>query len=408
MKNTKLLGTGIILIVLALLLIGQVTALGISPGRKTFNFEPNLRTDATLSLYNTDGQDMQVVIFARGDLKEFIHLSDNTMEFKASEGKKSFSYELFLPQRMDKPGVYSSEILVRQLPKGGTQGETIIDSLVGVISEVNVRVPYPGKYAEATMDVVYEDGKVAFYLLVSNFGEVDIQNAKASIHIFDADNNLVTIVGTEEKEIKKGDKEELITTWDTDVELGTFTALAFVEYDKSIVNIEKEFQVGEFFAKLLDISTDNFELGKVAKIQVLVENLLEQDLEGFSARLQIKDENGLDTADITSSPITLSGKEKKEINLYWDTEGLTPGTFSGQLILKQKDKTKEHGVRFIASKNSLDAEVLGVTGFVTKTPQPEEVDEFTFLSQNQMLLILILFVLIGNTALVVYVLRKKG
>lgn len=406
MKKINKIGIVFILIILSLLLTKEVNALGISPGRKTIDFEPKLRKEVTLTLHNTGHRDFRAVILTRGELSKYIELSQNSIEFSADEGEKSFSYEVFLPDRFEKPGAHSGEVVVRELPSGEEEEEIVIGALVAVVSEVKVRVPYPGKYAEATLDILSanKDEDVKFFLRTTNLGEADIDKAQAFIYIYDVNNNLVAVVKTDEKSIKSMERKELVVAWNANVSLGTYRATAILDYDGVILNLDRSFLVGDFFVKLLDISVKNFKLGGVAKFNVLVENLANEEVSGLVAEMVLFDGEENIIANLKSAPEDLAGKSRKGLIIYWDTEGVNEGSYEGKLTLKYGDKSSEKRIRAKVSENKIETEIIGVTGLAISVEEPGQVSIFT---KEQILIVGILVLILINISWFLYFRKIK-
>src|SRR3989338_4769737 len=183
MKKSNKLGVALILVIFALMLAKDASALGISPGKKTIDFEPNLEKDITLTVFNGEHSDFTAAIFTRGELGNYIELQEAKLKFSSEDGEKSFNYKIKLPEKIDKPGPHTAEIVVREISESGEGKDIVIGALVAVVSQLEVKVPYPGKYVTANLDIVNAkpNEEVKFFLRVNNLGEEDIVNTKARI-----------------------------------------------------------------------------------------------------------------------------------------------------------------------------------------------------------------------------------
>ena len=139
---------------IVILQISQVSSIGITPGRNTINFEPGLSKEVSFSIVNTENKDMSVVFFVRGDLNKSITLSKAYAEFSASESSKSFSYNIRLPDKIDKPGLYETEIVALEMPKNLAEQGTFVGATVAIVTQLHVYVPYPNKYIEGQMNII--------------------------------------------------------------------------------------------------------------------------------------------------------------------------------------------------------------------------------------------------------------
>ena len=295
---------------------------------------------------------------------------------------------------------------MRELPSGDDEKEIVVGALVAVVSEIQVKVPYPGKYAEAKFNVVGadENKNVKFSLQVDNLGEVNIKSAKAFIYIYDINNNLISVVKSEEKPINTREKKEFTANWNANVSLGDYKATAIVDYDGVIVNLESFFLVGDFFIKPLDISIKNFKLGGIAKFNILVQNLAIREVKDAAANLILLDENGNTVMDIKSAPTGIDASGKKELVAYWDTETVKEGTYTGKMILSYEDKTAERQLKTAVKENEIKTEIIGVTAFAVDVQESGSKP-----AKGSLLTIIIVVLVLSNVGWLIYYkkFRKK-
>ena len=390
------------LIVLSILIIKDVTALGISPGKKTINFEPNLEKVITLTVFNNEHKDFTATIFTRGELGKYIELGQTELKFSSEEGEKSFNYKIKSPEKIDRPGSHQAEIVVREISATEEGEDIIIGALIAVVSQLEVKVPFPGKYVVANLDIVNAkpNEEVKFFIRVSNLGEEDIESATAKIIILDQNNNEVAIISTNSKSIKTKDRKELIGKW-TAISFGEYKVITIVCYDDLETIIESGFVIGEFFINPLDISVKNFRLGQIAKFNILVENLANREIKDVAAQLLLFDENENNVMDIKSTPINVKVLDKKELIAYWDTENVKEGNYLGKIILSYEDKTAEKQISTIVTANEIKTEIVGITAFAVAAPETE-------FKTNSVFVIIIVILILSNIAwFIYYKLRKK-
>lgn len=392
------------LIVLSILIIEDVSALGISPGKKTINFEPNLEQEITLTVYNNEHKDFTATIFTRGELGNYIELEQTELKFSSEETEKSFNYKIKSPEKIDKPGSHQAEIVVREISAAEEGEDIIIGALIAVVSQLEVKVPFPGKYAVANLDIVNAkpNEEVKFFIRVSNLGEEDIENTTAKIIILDPNNNEIAIISTNSKSIKTKDRKELTGKWTANVTLGEYKVITIVCYDDLETIIESSFVIGEFFINSLDISVKNFRLGQIAKFNILVENLANREIKDVAAQLLLFDENENKVMDIKSTPINVKALDKKELIAYWDTESVKEGTYPGKIILSYEDKAAEKQIRTIVTANEIKTEIVGITAFAVAAPETE-------FKTNSVFVIIIVILILSNIAWFIYYkkLRKR-
>lgn len=404
MKKINKLGIVLFLIILSILIIKDVNALGISPGRKTIYFEPNLEKDIILTVFNNEHRDFTATIFTRGEFGSYIELKQTELKFSSEESEKSFNYKIKLPEKIDKPGTHQAEIVVREISEAKEGEDIIIDALVAVISQLNIEVPYPGKYATANLDIVNTkpNEEVKFFIRITNLGEEDIENASATIIILDQNNNEIAKLNTDSKTIKTKDRKELIGGWNANVSLGEYKAEVTVYYDDLKTTIERSFTIGDFFLKPLDISVKNFKLGQIAKFNILVENLANREIKDAAAQLLLFDENENKVMDIKSTPTGIEALSKKELIAYWDTENVKAGTYIGKIILSYEGKTSERQIRTKVSEDKIETEIVGITGLVII-----EEEKVPIFPKERILIFSILILILINIMWFIYFIKFK-
>ncbi len=406
MKKINKLGIVSILILLTLVVVKDVVALGISPGKKTIDFEPNLEKDITLTVFNSEHRDFTAAIFTRGELSEHIELQENKLIFSSGDSEKRFSYKINLPGKIEKPGQHYGEIVVREISDTEEGRDIVIGALVAVASQLEVKVPYPGKYAVANLDVLNAkpNEEVDFFIRVNNLGEENIENAGAKIAIFDKKGKEIALINTDSTSIKSKERQELTAKWRANSSLGDYKAVAVVNYDDLEATTESNFVIGDFFLKPIDISVKNFKLGQIAKLNILVENLANRELKDAAAQLILFDENENIIMDIKSSPIELESLSKKELIAYWDTENIKEGTYIGKIILSYEGKTAERQIRTVVKENEIKTEIIGITAFAVDVPEAESKTSKEFL-----LTMTIITLVLSNVLWLVYYkkFRKK-
>ena len=155
----------------------------------------------------------------------------------------------------------------------------------------------------------------------------------------------------------------MAATWKADVAPGTYQVKAVVYYDGETKALERSFYIGEFLLKPLDISVNSFQLGGVAKFNILVENIGNQEArEAYSMMLLEEGEAGKSIANIRSEPIIIEVFSKEEMISYWDTEGIEKGIYSGKLVLGYENKTAEKLIRTRVEDSSIETEIIiGIT-----------------------------------------------
>ncbi|MFW6311737.1 MAG: hypothetical protein ACOC1K_05825, partial [Nanoarchaeota archaeon] len=349
------------------LILNNIYAIGITPGRTTVNFKPGLSKDVSFSILNSEHKEMSVAFSVRGNLSEYIEFDQNSVEFSESEESKSFTYTINLPEDYEEfgePGTHKAEIVALELPKDipedSKEGPSFVAS-VAVVTQLFVDVPYPDKYAEASIETISSPNEVVFIIPVNNKGKLDIVESNAIIDIYNQENNKIKTLKTNTKSIDALKREDLSAEWDTsDVPSGKYTAKADVFYDDEVISLEKQFEVGQRALEIIEIDVDDFTLGEIAKFEALVENKWSEKIKKAYLNIIVYNEEDEVMADFKSPTYDIPSSRKEKMISYWDTAGVQEGTYDGKLILRYENNSDERNIQLKVSEN--DIEVIGITG----------------------------------------------
>ncbi len=358
-KNILLL---IFVSLILVLTLQNVSSIGITPGRTTINFESGLQKDVSFSIINSEHKDMSVVFAVRGDLADYVTLTQTYSEFTKDDDSKQFTYTVNLPQKIEKPGLYTLEIAAMEAPKDIKEKGTFVGATVSVVTQLYIYVPYPDKYLDAEINTVESGGKTVFLIPVTNRGELDIVSASAIIDIYDGTETKIATIDTDTQGVKSLERKELKATWDANVNPGRYKAIVTVRYDEKVTTVLKEFNVGEMYLDVLQVNINDFNLGEIAKFDALVENKWSSDLKDAYLNIIVYNVEGEVMADFKSPTYNINGLSKSDMIAYWDTAGVHTGTYDGKLILKYGEKSTEKNIQLKITDNSI--EVVGLTGHV--------------------------------------------
>ena len=318
-----------------------VNAIGIGPPRIRLDFEPGLNQDIEYYIVNTENIPINVEIYAKGDLKE--HVSFDEMSFRLnSAGTRTIIAHLTLPEKIDKPG--ANIIKIGALASPVSAKAATVAAKAGVESQLYIEVPYEGKYLSA--DIVVEDVKVGetaeLIIKISNLGKEDISSISAAIDIYDIEDNKITTVQTDKKELKAGENSELKAQWDTgNAKPGTYKVSALIDYDGNKKQLETSFNVGDVLIEIVDLKTKAFSPGEIAKFSLEVESKWNKQITNVYAILDIYDTDLNLVGSAESKKIDIPAWGKEQIDVFWDSAGITPGKYKVKAILHYKGKITE-------------------------------------------------------------------
>jgi len=380
----------------------DVYAVGITPGRTVIDFEPNLKKNVSFTVLNNEHKDMNILLYVKeSELSDVVTLYDGLVSFSADEESKSFTYTVNLPDSIEKPGTYKVDIVAMELPPDVREGGTFIGATTAVITQLIIKVPYPGKYAEIDLAVSEAEvnESVAFFVKVLNFGGEDIKKAKAMIDILGPTEEKIASIESEETEIKARKRKELIVTWKADVNPGMYHAVAVLRYDGKIARAEKNFAVGNLFIDVKEVTVKDFRLGGIAKFNILVESRWNEKIEDVYAHMFIDDKEGKTIADFKTASVDMEPFSEEVIYAYWDTEGVSEGDYDARMDLHYAGKSTQKRLRTSVRATSITTEIVGVSvGAVTM--------ESGWLDTNKLIMILIGVLIAINVSWFLYFRRR--
>jgi uncharacterized membrane protein len=189
----------------SLILLNSVSGLGVSPARTTLDFEPGLSNHVNFDILNSEGKDLNLVLAVQGTLSDYISLSSNTIQMSSSEQQKTLSYDLKLPDKLE-PGLHTGEVVILEIPKSGETSEAYVRATLAVVTQIHVYVPYPGKYADAKMNIINanQGEDVTFVFPIVSQGEFDLTSVKVNVDIYSKLNEKIDSFVTNSIDVPSG------------------------------------------------------------------------------------------------------------------------------------------------------------------------------------------------------------
>lgn len=403
-KTQKLVLSLAIVATILLLTLSNVSALGISPGRTTMDFSPGAEKTVSFSVINSENKDINIVIAAQGELKDYIQIQERAFAMSSSESSREVTYKVKLPNELS-PGLHTAEIVVLQLPEEGKISEAYIGAALAVVTQLYVYVPYPGKYAEASLNVIGPDdnGIINFVIPVISRGEFDLTKVWATIDIYSSLNEKITTITTNEASIPSGQRREIVAKLDaSEMPNGPYRAVATVIYDEGSLKLETDFKVGKRILSLESIEVNDFVLGEIAKFEILVENKWSETIKGAYAEMFVYSKDGRLMANFKTPTYNIEPLTKALMIAYWDTAGVREGVYDSEILLKYGGSSDKKELKLDVSEN--DIKVIGL-GYVISARKPSGTGETN--SRLIIILIALVVVLILLNLLWFMLLRRK-
>lgn len=348
----------VLFLFVCLLMSFSVSALGITPGRTTFDFTPGLEKSVTVKVVNSEHKDLDLVVQVRGSLNESIHVGETKIHMAAKEYEYALPIDISLPDYLV-PGLHTAEIVVIQVPEQVAGGSATVGTTLAVATEFHVHVPYPGQYIEGELKVSGDEKEKRFYVRTVNRGKEDIDSVYATVSIFDKEGKRVHTVETNKISLAAGERQELVANWIVDVPMGRYSAKAVVHFDGKDILFESPFEIGSFVLDLLNLYVTDFTLGSVAKFNLLVQNKWSEPINHAYAQMRVLDQDYNELADMKSATYDIPSGEKTTMVYYWDTQGIREGLYNANVLLYYGEKKTQQDLQLDVGKDAITVLGLG-------------------------------------------------
>jgi len=394
-----LMSKKILFFVMCIFMISSVYALGVSPGRNTVDFKEGLARDISFEVINSGEEDLELLLSVEGDLAEYVSFSSDKVFISASVKSKILSYTINLPNNLE-PGLRTADIIIKGVPESGDSGGSVVWATLAVVTQLHVNVPYPGKFAEANL-VIYganQGGDVRMIFPVISRGEFDLTDVKANVDIYNSVGDKVDSFNTKSISVPSGARKEVVYDWTADVPIGNYRVAASLIYDEGTIPLEAVFSVGTKELELQEINVNDFSLGEIVKLEMLVENKWSEKILDANIETKIKNNEGDVVFTFDSANYDIEPLSKQVFVSYWDTAGVRVGNYETDISIRYDDKVSEKSLEFEVSEDELV--IIGL-GYVISA------DEKGDNSNLVLVLIVVIVVLVLINMLWFLLLRKK-
>lgn len=375
MKIKNIIGSvGLLLIILVFISIfsSMTTALGIVPSSKEIMYEPGKEISFQIKIINSEGNAGKVVIFSDGPMAANYAISNEIIEFNQGDSERTITINLKMPATIKEQGPQITKIVARRL----SDGSGTVSASVSVAAEINIMVPYEGKYLRMRLFTSnFERMKTSnFVVEAENLGTEDVVKGKVVIDIYGRMNEKLETIVSEEKRIDSKTKVLFNVPWTPQIRWGAYTAKATLIYDDMNLEDTKEFNIGEPSIEISAVNVNNFKLGGIAKFEIILTNNWNTKIDNIKGIVNILDGSKTLTTSKTEA-VSLEPFEKKEINAYWDTNKVVSGKYMMEIVLNylSKEDKKEYNIYVESDKitttptgKAIDGEIAGKSPIETK------------------------------------------
>jgi len=412
--NTKLVW----MFVLFMLVLPSVTALGIAPSREVIDYTTNTR-ELPVTIINSNHEEMRVAIYAQGEYADYVTIDDESIYIAAEELEKTVKYSVKLPNDM-KPGATEIDIVVLQLPTTFLESDqntiitdeqaivfknkndkNMIGATTAIIHRLIVNVPYPGKYLEGSFFINSGDvdEPVTFTIGAFNRGTEDV-TAQARVRILGPTNEEIASLDSEPLAMNSKEEKKFTLQWTAITNPGVYSAEAIINYDDKQVKITKTFTIGRNQVNIKDIDVQDFQLGQIAKMDISVENEWNQQAENVYALVKVMDSSGSLLSEFSTSAISINPQSLAVLNGYWETQGLSVGTYTLNVVLHYSGKQAERFFETVVGIDSVNIKDFSKIGGRVVEGGAES-------SKYSLLVIIVIILVIINIGWFVYLRKRK-
>jgi hypothetical protein len=311
-------------------LLGNLSALGISPAIEEYNFEPGLKGSINFIITDTK-YGKEYSIYPEGDLSEYFHIDKEKIK---RDDKINVKFEL--PYAIDRPGKHRVKIVVEEKRDEEIVG-TGIGTTITLFAAIDIFVPYPGKYVEVllTSPDVNVGELLTFNLDIINKGKEKV-NITPIIEVYSQKNDEKLEVLNFKNRILESQKrielKKIMNT--TNFNPGKYKAIAVVEYgENKIAKSENEFRLGELIIYITDY-TKKIILGGLKKFDIFIESGWNNEIEGVYADVLILDKSNKKLLEeFKTSSTNLIPWEEKVISGFFETSNFSEGFYDANISL---------------------------------------------------------------------------
>jgi len=182
---------------------------------------------------------------------------------------------------------------------------------------------------------------------------------------------------------------------------GDFMAEATLIYDGESKTEKAEFKVGETNINIGSISVDKFNLGGIAKFDIMLESQWNKMIEDVKAIVDVMQGTKIYTSSRTET-VNLEPYEKQQVSAYWDTDKVIPGKYEMKVSLFYLGTVDEKFFDILVEQDKITTTPVG------QVIQTNDGEESSTILNSIYLLILLVIILIGiNVFIYLKKLRPK-
>ncbi|MDP2925745.1 MAG: hypothetical protein Q8N99_05225 [Nanoarchaeota archaeon] len=300
--------------------------LGVGPATVNLLYVPESNLSIQYFVFGAEAGQM-LRIYADRDLKEYVTFDKNEMN-----GTGSFVATINFPKTIDKPGLNFIYIRVEEVLSGGGGG---VGTKIGIVVQVVVFAPYPGKYAEISsllIKNINEKENLSLDLNVASHGNESI-NAFGNIEIYsDTDNKLIDNISMGYEIIPNQTVGKFYKIYPEKYGPGSYNATAFVLYEKGLLKKDANFGIGTLYVDITNWSMD-FNKSKISEFFIDIESKWNNPLLNVYAEINVTNATNEQVDFFKTPSVGLDRWASATLKGFFNAENLEEGRYKANIIL---------------------------------------------------------------------------
>ncbi|MEK6915130.1 MAG: hypothetical protein AABW89_01150 [Nanoarchaeota archaeon] len=352
--------------IFSILLLYNVSALGISPAIKDISFIPGETVNITFNVLDASEDSTYDISIRGGSLTKYSVLSAQSIK-----GQGTFILTIKFPNSLEEPGQHTVSVSIKERPSE----ESFINTVVEVGSVIRTFVPYPGIYGELSLNIPDGniDDKIPVELKVINRGDKILELDEIHIDFISAEETISKTLNFTPVDIQVNGERYFRKYLDTQgIKPGNYLARARVLYSEIEREINKSMRIGSPFVNITNHSKIA-QKGGIQKFYISLESLWNTPISAIYVDVNIS--NNLESYSFRTQSTDLNPWEKKTIESYFDTERLQGNynltlnasyvgkstTIEGNILIEDKNMTL-----YIIAGLALLLIIIIITGIILK------------------------------------------
>ena len=327
-----------IIIGIIIFLSNNVYSLGISPGKLEMDFQPGLEQEFDYYVVNDGDSLVRVNIsLTEGDFSEYVSIDTTEMEVNPGDAKL-FKVFLDLPESLEKPGENKVKIIVSELPTDDEGEGTFISSLIQIIGNIVIHVPYEGQFLSSELQIgdstLGED--IVSHVTLKNLGLEHVASYSGEITLSDFDGN---VIGSKIFDGNLSAQDEIKRWFLITPNInssGEYLGEVKIEYSDKTSYDNVTFRVGDLYIELLDYPKELIS-DQINIYSINVKSNWNEEIQNSFAQLNLEVPGKLVSS--KSESFNIGPWKEQEIKMFVDLSGVEPGDYNAVLSLNYGDRS---------------------------------------------------------------------